>query len=170
MVKELQALLSVADSLKRQGELGRAEVMERKLFLVASSGKEVDWRTVGDLAVRLTLTLNLMGKFAEAEPIARKGLMLRERHYPAGCWQVESARSALGGSLVGLGQHTEARDLLLKAFEGLSANVDAIPAGYRIRISETVHYLVKLNEAIGDHAKAAEWRVKADQIFPADAT
>jgi len=92
------------------------------------------------------------GRFADAEPLLRECLAIRERAMPTD-WIRYSAMSMLGESLAGQGKHAEAEPLLVDAYEKMEP-----PPPYRARKAEALDRIVKLYEAWGKPEKAAEWR------------
>lgn len=56
---------------------------------------------------------------AEALPLLREAVALREARLPRGNWRLETARSALGGCLQALGRDAEAGPLLRSSYEAL---------------------------------------------------
>jgi len=99
------------------------------------------------------------GKFAEAEGSARECLALREREIPDD-WRTSSARSMLGGALLGQKKYADALPLLLSAYAGMKQQEDKIPAEGKIRLQESLQRLAQLYEATGQSEKAAEWSKK----------
>jgi WD40 repeat protein/serine/threonine protein kinase len=110
------------------------------------------------LAARAKALLDA-GKFAEAEPLARKCLALREVQIP-GDWRTFNTRSMLGGALLGQKKHAEAEPLLLSGYEGMKVREEKIPSAGRARIQETLQRLAELYENTDHPDKAAEWRQK----------
>ncbi|HVM47584.1 MAG TPA: tetratricopeptide repeat protein, partial [Candidatus Acidoferrum sp.] len=90
-----------------------------------------------------TRDLLAAGKFAEAEPLARQCLALREKRVPDD-WRTFNARSMLGGALLGQKKYAEAEPLLLSAYEGMSQRQDHIPPIGKPRLKETVERLGQL--------------------------
>jgi hypothetical protein len=151
-----KALTLQAEVARHAGDLETVELIEREL--VRSARSQGPGKKLADCVVRLALTLNLKGKFAEAEPLAREGLRLRETYYATASWQVASAQSCLGWSLVGLSRFIEAERLLLVADFQLSRYAEKIPHAYRIRRLETLRNLLKIYEVSGVRDNAAAYR------------
>jgi len=102
-------------------------------------------------------------KFAEAEPLARECLALREKQIPDD-WLTFNARSMLGGSLLGQKKYAEAEPLLLSGYEGMKQREDKIPAVGKVRVKENLERLVQLYEATGQSEKGAEWNKKLREL------
>ncbi|MSU58720.1 MAG: tetratricopeptide repeat protein [Pedosphaera sp.] len=126
--------------------------MERKL-----SGDEHPF--VANSLAELTRFLMVQEKFAEAEPLARECLSIREKRLPDD-WVTFNARSVVGDSLLGQKKFAEAEPLLLSGYEGMKQREDKIPAIGKPRVKETLQRLVQLYEATGQSEKAAAWRKK----------
>jgi eukaryotic-like serine/threonine-protein kinase len=103
--------------------------------------------------------LLVQGKFAEAEPVARECLALREKQVPDN-WRTFNARSMLGGSLLGQKKYAEAEPLLLAGYEGMKQREDKIPVAGKVRLKETMQRLVQLYETTNRPDQAAEWKQK----------
>ena len=98
-------------------------------------------------------------KWADAEPVLRECLAIREKFQPDE-WSTFNARSMLGGSLLGQKKYAQAEPLLLSGYEGMKAREAKIPAQGKPRLAEAGERVVKLYEAWGQTEKAAEWRKK----------
>jgi serine/threonine protein kinase/tetratricopeptide (TPR) repeat protein len=120
------------------------------------------YRDDGELA-QLAMARLREGKFAEAEPIARECLRLREIQIPDN-WRTFNAKSMLGGSLLGQEKYTEAESLLLTGYEGMKQREASIPPEGKPRLSETLQRLVQLDEATDRPDQAAEWKKKLTEF------
>ena len=105
------------------------------------------------------------GKFAEAEPLARECLTLREKEIPDD-WRTFNARSLLGGSLLGQKKYAEAEPLLISGYEGLKQREDKIPPTGEMRPQEAIERLVQLYEETGRSDQAAEWKKQLAEPGP----
>jgi eukaryotic-like serine/threonine-protein kinase len=102
-----------------------------------------------------TSALLVLGKFAEAEPLARECLELRQIIMPDD-WRTFNARSMLGGCLLGQKKYTEAEPLLLSGYEGLKQRKDKIPTAGSMRPQQALERLVQLYDETGRPELAAE--------------
>jgi tetratricopeptide (TPR) repeat protein len=100
-----------------------------------------------------------MKQFAEAEPLLRECLAIREKTQPD-VWITFNAKSLLGGALLGQKKHAEAEPLLLTGYEGMKQREKTIPPIHRIRIAEALDRLVQLYEATGKKDEAAKWQAE----------
>jgi len=112
-----------------------------------------------DSSAQQATALLANGKCAEAEPLARACLAIREKQIPDD-WRTFNARSLLGGSLLGQKKHAEAEPLLLAAYEGMKQREARIPTNGRPRLKETLQRLVQLYETTDRPDQAAEWKQK----------
>lgn len=108
------------------------------------------------------------GIFAEAEPLARECLALREKEIPDD-WRTFNSRSMVGGALLGQKKYSEAEPLLLSGYEGLKQRESQIPAIGKPRLKEALQRLVQLYDATGRADKAAEWKQKLAEFEKAEA-
>jgi serine/threonine protein kinase/tetratricopeptide (TPR) repeat protein len=104
-------------------------------------------------------TLLSFEDFADAEPLARECLQLREVELPD-TWLYFNVQSLLGGALLGQEKFSEAEPLLLSAIAGLDAHRDEIPVPGHRHIEATLTRLVKLYESTGQHGEAARWNAR----------
>jgi tetratricopeptide (TPR) repeat protein len=125
-----------------------------------------------DLAYRLSLhgdQMLQMKQFAEAEPVLRECLALREKlakHPVKGAegaaafnsMQVVVMKSLLGAALLGQEKHAEAEPLLLASYAAYAEKLESLRPMAKKQLAETIQRLVQLYDATGQKEKAAEWR------------
>jgi serine/threonine protein kinase len=97
--------------------------------------------------------------FADAEPLARECLQIRESRL-AETWLHDNAQSLLGGALLGLARYDEAEPLLLRAIEGLDQHKKEIPIGGRRHIQATISRLVNLYRSTDRPEEMARWNAR----------
>jgi hypothetical protein len=102
------------------------------------------------------LALLRQQKWAEAEPLLRHCLALREKLQPD-AWTTFNTRSLLGGALSGQKKYAEAEPLLLQGYRGMKQRQQAIPPPGKIRLPEAVERLVQLYQALGKKDEVARW-------------
>lgn len=95
-----------------------------------------------------------LGRYLDAETSLRESLGLRQSHLAAGHWQIGSAQSFLGATLVGQGRYEEAEPILLAGYETLMNDPETNPQRKR----EVVERLVELYDGWGRGEDAAHWR------------
>jgi serine/threonine protein kinase len=96
-------------------------------------------------------------KWAEAEPLLRECLAIREMAEPD-AWTTFNTKSMLGGALLGQKKYADAEPLLLAGYEGMKQREKTIPPQGNTRIPEAIERLVQLYEATGKKEAAAKWR------------
>ena len=109
--------------------------------------------------------LTLVGiaiRFAEAEPLLRECLAIREKTQPD-AWSTFNTQSSLGGALLGQKKYADAEPLLRAGYEGLKQREKTIPEQGKVRIPEAIERLVRLYEATGKKDDAAKWRKKLEE-------
>ena len=122
-----------------------------------------------DLTAEMTLRLLVEGKFAEAEPLAREYLTVREKKLPDD-WHAFNARSMLGNALLGQKNYAEAEPLLLAGYQGMEQRRASIHAEGIWHLKQALQRLVQLYEVTNRPDRTAEWRKKLaefDQAKPA---
>jgi WD40 repeat protein/serine/threonine protein kinase len=101
-------------------------------------------------------------KYADAEPVLRDCLALREKAEPD-AWTTFNTRSMLGGSLLGQEKYAEAEPLLLQGYQGMKQRAAQIPPIGQPRLREAVERLVQLYDDWDKPEQAAEWRKKLEE-------
>jgi eukaryotic-like serine/threonine-protein kinase len=107
-------------------------------------------------------------QWAEAEPLLRECLTIREKTQPD-AWTTFNTQSMLGGALLGQKKYADAEPLLFKGFEGMKARVKTIKPQGIVRIPEALDRLVELYTATKkpDEAKKyRELRAKYPEVAP----
>ena len=114
---------------------------------------------VSGLLATWGLSLIQQHKWAQAEPVLRECLALREKS-ESDDWNTFNTRSLLGGSLLGQKKYDEAEPLILSGYEGMKAREAKIPPPGKPRLTEAAERVIQLYEDWGKTDKAAEWRAK----------
>src|SRR5260370_1132542 len=99
--------------------------------------------------------------FAEAEPLLRECLAIREKAQPD-AWSTFNTKSSLGGALLGQKKYADAEPLLLAGYEGMKEREKTIPPQGKDRLTQAIERLVQLCEAMGKKDDAANWRKELD--------
>jgi tetratricopeptide (TPR) repeat protein len=115
-------------------------------------------RTAGGVG----LDLLKAGRPAEAEPLLRACLAVRQKQQPDD-WLTFSTKSVLGGALLDQKKCADAEPLLVQGYEGMKQREDQIPQAGRFRLAEAAERLVRLYLALGSKDKADEWRKKVEE-------
>jgi tetratricopeptide (TPR) repeat protein len=116
------------------------------------------------LMAQLGESLVAQEKHAEAEPLLRDCLAIRQKKQPDG-WATFSTRSALGGALLGQKKYAGAEPLLKDGYAGLKQRQGKIPEPFRqARLTAALDRLVALYEATGNQEEAARWRKEREAM------
>ncbi len=97
--------------------------------------------------------------FADAEPLLRECLAIREKAEPD-AWTTFNMQSLLGGALLGQKKPGEAEPLLLKGYEGMKARAKSIPPAAITRIPEALDRLIELYTATNRPDDVKKWRAE----------
>ncbi len=152
----LIALTTRENELRQQGKYAEIEPLNRESIGIAKrqygeNSPELDFRQF-----RLAETLVMIGRFEEAERLARACLVFREKQGDTEL-QLAWARVTLGSALVGLKRYAEAEPLLAPGCEFIRqkrGNVSPRGSGLMMHVPQ----LIQLYEATGRPEKAEEWR------------
>jgi non-specific serine/threonine protein kinase/serine/threonine-protein kinase len=150
---------TLADAYDRAGQFANAEPLHRAALDAARKHHGEASGEASSALAPLGLNLLKQRRYAEAEPLLRECLRIRERIAPDN-WATFNAKSLLGGSLLGQEKYDEAEPLLLAGYEGLKQREEKIAPGYKIRLTEAIDRLVQLYEAWGKPGKAAAWKAR----------
>ena len=97
-------------------------------------------------------------KWAEAEPLLRECLTIREKSQDP--WNTFHAQSMLGGSLLGKKKYAEAELLLLKGYEGMKSREKTIPPRTNTRVPEAIERLIELYTTTNNPDEVKKWRAE----------
>jgi tetratricopeptide (TPR) repeat protein len=97
--------------------------------------------------------------FAEAEPLLREVLAIREKAEPD-AWSTFNTRSQLGGTLLGQKKYAEAEPLLRQGYEGIKAREKSIPPRSATRIPEALDRLIELCTATNQSDEIKRWQAE----------
>jgi eukaryotic-like serine/threonine-protein kinase len=149
----------LAEAYAAAGQFARAEPFYRaQLDQARKQFGPNDLRTAAAMA-SVGRSLLMQQKWADAEPVLRECLAVREKLQPDE-WSTFNARSLLGGSLLGQKKYALAELLVLSGYQGMKAREAKIPAPGKPRLAEAGERVVNLYEAWGQTEKAREWRKK----------
>ena len=149
----------LAGVLSRQGKWAEAEPLFRDEIQALRTRLPADDPQLASMLAQLTTALLQGEKFADAEPVARECLVIREKKMPDD-WLTFNARAMLGGSLLGQKKYEDAEPLLLSGYEGMELRESKIPPVGKVRLREALQRLAQLCAATGHPDQAAEWRRK----------
>jgi len=115
----------------------------------------------------LATTLRRQGKFAEAEPLYRECLTVREKQVPD-AWFTFYTRAMLGHVLLGQKKYAEAESLFLSGYEGMKQREANIRDRNKV-FSETLQQLVQLYEETKRPDQIAAWKEKLTEFEKTEA-
>ena len=98
--------------------------------------------------------------FADAEPIFRECLAIREKAIPDD-WRTYHTRALLGRALLGQKKIAESEPLLMAGYDGLKHREKAVPPQSKVFLIEATRQLVQLYEAKGNADEAKKWRKRS---------
>jgi tetratricopeptide (TPR) repeat protein len=161
----LSTKVLLLECYERTGQLHGVELLRREL---AEAWK----RKAGPESPRYAAELAWLGhnllrqqKWAEAEPVIRECLNIREKAEPE-AWTTFNTRSMLGGSLLGQKKYAEAEPLLRAGYEGMKAREVKIPPMGRARLPEAIERLIRLCQETDRLAEAANWQAELARLLP----
>jgi serine/threonine protein kinase len=157
-------ILQLIDCHEKLNQLAEAEAWRRKWLAVVKerSGPHAE-AYVRELAA-LAMMLLEQKKWADAEPLLREFLAIREKQQP-GAWNTFNTRSMLGGALLGQKKYVEAEPLLVDGYTGMKKRSAQIPEAVRTtRLREALERLVALYEATPKKNETARWRKELNAI------
>ena len=140
-------------------QFDKAEAWRRKwLAVVKAEAGAASPAYAGEL-VALGLLLLKQQKGAEAEPILRECLALREKTQPEE-WRTFGTQSLLGGALLVQMKYADAEPLLRKGYEGMKAREKAISPQAGPRIPEALDRLIELYIATDKPDEVKKWQAE----------
>jgi len=151
------------DAYDRAGE--NAKLADLLLKVLPGARKELpkDSPQLAGLLAQIGMALLKQKKWAEAEPLLRECLAIREKTQPD-AWTTFNAQSMLGGVLLGQKKYADAEPLLLKGYQGMKKQQKTIPPLGQPRLAEAAERLVQLYEALGKKDEAARWTKELEAI------
>jgi tetratricopeptide (TPR) repeat protein len=114
-----------------------------------------------EVKASLALCLLRTNKPAEAEPLLRECLRIREKKQP-NHWLTFRTKSLLGESFLGQQRHSEAEPLLLAGYEGMKQRENQMHVNEKCHLAEALARLVQLYDAWGKKELSDEWRKKLE--------
>jgi len=102
-------------------------------------------------------------RFAEAESLGRKSLVIREKELPEH-WSTFNIRSMVGEILFRQNKYTEAEPFIVSGYEGLKQRYDRIPEASKHHLKEALQRLVLLYEATNRSTQATDHKLKLPEL------
>jgi serine/threonine protein kinase/tetratricopeptide (TPR) repeat protein len=147
--------------LDRAGRTAEAEPIWRKSLDLLRAHPPADSSILADALAVFGLHLLTRKTWADAEPLLRECLAIREKSMPDD-WRRFNAMSMLGEALLGRRQFAEAEPLLLRGYEGINQREAKIPANAKQRLAEATERIARLYEATERTEQARAWRKKLE--------
>jgi tetratricopeptide (TPR) repeat protein len=144
---------------EQAGQLDKAEGWRRQWLAVVKQQAGADSSAYAGELAALGLNLLQQKKLADAEPILRECLALREKKEPDD-WRMFNTQSQLGGALLGQKKYAEAEPLLLKGYGGMKAREKTIPPQASTCIPEAVGRLIDLYAATYKAEEVKKWQAE----------
>src|SRR5262249_8412001 len=146
---------------QRAGQFDKAEGWQRQWLPVVKQKAGADSPAYAGELAALGLNLLKQKKWADAEPILRESLAIREKKEPDD-WRTFNTQSMLGGALRGQKKDADAEPLLLKGYAGMRAREKAIPkqAGGEWRLPEALDRLIELYSATNKPDEVTKWQAE----------
>jgi tetratricopeptide (TPR) repeat protein len=111
------------------------------------------------ILAQIGLGLLQQKQWAEAEPLLRECLAIREKAQPD-VWSTFDTKSLLGGTLLGQKKYTEAEPLLLAGYEGMKRREAAIPETAKPRLPGALDQLIELYSATKKPDEVKKWQAE----------
>jgi tetratricopeptide (TPR) repeat protein len=156
----------VAAKMQAEGKLARAEELRRAALEILRNVRGNNHPDVAMSLVTLSGLLRSQQRYAEAEPLVREALSIRQRVLPKD-WSTTNAKRVLAVLLIPQGKYEEAERLLLEANEEFKSNQP--PPSQAARVRDALKATVDLYEKWGKPQQAAAWRAKLPATQPATA-
>jgi serine/threonine protein kinase len=154
-----QIISNAIATYERAGRLDKAEGWRRQWLPVIKRRAGADSPAYAGELAGLGLNLLQQEKWADAEPILREGLALREKTQPD-AWTTFQTQSLLGGALLGQKKYADAEPRLLAGYEGMKAREETIPPQAGTRIPEALDRLIGLYTATDKPEEVTKWRAE----------
>jgi non-specific serine/threonine protein kinase/serine/threonine-protein kinase len=151
-IRRNQALLYQAQKKHDRAERLLAELLASRRRLDGPDNPRV-----ATLLAELGESILEQGRAAEAEPLLRESLRIREAKQ-SDSWLRFWTQSLLGACLAGQKQYAEAEPLLLAGYEGVRKRARTMPADARKDLTVAKERIVGLYTAWGRPEQAARWR------------
>jgi tetratricopeptide (TPR) repeat protein len=147
------------DWYTRAKETIKAKALVKELLHDARRTLPPESPALAGMLANLGSALLTARSFADAEPLLRESLSIRERKEPD-AWTTFNTRALLGGALLGQDQFAAAEPLLLAGYEGMKQREKTIPPQGRPRLAEAAGRLVRLYTATNKKDELKRWQAE----------
>jgi hypothetical protein len=159
---------TLLDAYAKAGEDARFAALLQEHLSEARQALGKDSPQLAGMLAQISLGLLGQKKWAEAEPLLRECLAIREKTQPD-AWTTFDTRSQLGGALLGQKKYADAEPLLVAGYEGMKKQGEKIPAQGKVRLPEALDRLIELYTATNKPDEVKKWqaeRAKYKEIAP----
>jgi tetratricopeptide (TPR) repeat protein len=147
------------EAYSKAGEKAKAADMLLEQLPAARKTLPKDSPQLAGMLAQIGLGLLEQKKWAEAEPLLRECLAIREKQEPDD-WRTFNTNSILGGALLGQKKYADAEALLISGYEGMKKREKTIPPQGMPRLPEAIDRLIELYTAINKADEAKQWRAE----------
>jgi serine/threonine protein kinase/tetratricopeptide (TPR) repeat protein len=158
----------LGDAYEKAGENAKLARLLLEQLPEARKSLPDDSPQLAGMLAQIGLGLLEQKKWAEAEPLLRECLAIREKKLPDD-WRTFNIQSMLGGALLGLKNYADAEPLLLAGYEGMKQREKSIPPPASTRIPEALDRLIELYTATNKPEDVKKWRAERTN-YPEDKT
>src|SRR5262249_54043619 len=155
------------DAYTRAGENAKLAALLGAELPAARKALPPDSPQLAALLAQGGMALLNLKKWAEAEPLLRECLAIREKKQPD-AWTTFNTQAMLGGALLGQKKYAAAEPLLRAGHGGMKKRAGAIPPPGRPRLVEAAERLVRLYEALGRKEEVARWTKELEALKAAE--
>jgi eukaryotic-like serine/threonine-protein kinase len=157
--KEIIQSVQVPKFPLRAGRSAEVAALIQELLTDARNSSSKDSPQLAVVLADIGSSLLQLRKFADAEPLLRESLALREKAEPD-AWTTFNAKSMLGGALLGRKKYTEAEPLLRQGYQGMRDRERAIPPQGARRLPEALDRLIELYTATNRPDEVRRWQAE----------
>jgi serine/threonine protein kinase/tetratricopeptide (TPR) repeat protein len=147
------------DGYAKAGRSAQAAALAKEVLADARKSLPEDSPQLAETLADLGRAQVRLRVFAEAEPLLRECLAIREKAEPQ-LWTTSDTRSLLGGAMLGQKRFSEAEPLLRHGYEGMKARLEAIPPIKRQCLPEALDRLIELYTATNRPDEVKKWRAE----------
>ena len=133
----------------RARQFDKATALAKELLAEGRAAMPPDSPQLSGLLAQMGSTFLDLEEWAEAEPILRECLAMREKVEPE-AWRTFNTKSMVGATLLGQKKYAEAEPLLKAGYDGMKQRVDKIPPQAKNYLVAALDRLIALAEATGN--------------------
>jgi tetratricopeptide (TPR) repeat protein len=163
--RTLSCMNRLATALQEVKQHDRALALWRELLRIQSAKLPAGYADLASAQAGLGRCLLQRGSYAEAEPVLREALAIRQKNQPD-AWETFHSQSLLGGCLLGQKKYAEAERELLAGQAGMEKRQAKMSFPDRAYLKEGVERIVQLYEATGKKDQAGLWQQKRAGLKP----